>query len=82
MSYQKNQLIQIEYAGKFHWAAFLRYREEDERKNWRPECDCWCLIDNDIGERVFDSKTEVQPAPPGSGARTIHCAGAKGLFGK
>lgn len=69
--YVENQLVQIYWAGEVHWGAFLCYRTDEERKDFHPECDCWCLIDKDIGRRVFDSKTDVRPAPPGSGIREI-----------
>lgn len=36
-------------------ATFIRYRTEDELKEWRPDDDCWVALDNVISLHVFPS---------------------------
>ena len=35
--------------------VFARYRSAEEVAAWRPNDDCWVLLDGDVGERVFSS---------------------------
>ncbi len=49
--------------------VFVCYRTPEEMKEWRPDDNCWVLIDGDFGRRAYETDLIVKapkktPPPP------------------